>query len=104
MQDGLMARKPKAGSIYLRNNIWWIKYYSKGQPVYESSHSARAEDAERLLRKKLGEIATGAYRGIAAERTTLEDLFDLVVADYRENGKRSIDDVLSRLKLHLRPK
>lgn len=99
-----MARKPKRGSIYQRNKVWWIKYYSKGQPVYESSHSVRAEDAERLLRKRLGEIATGAYRGIAAERTTLNELFDLVVADYRENGKRSLDDVLSRLKLHLRPR
>jgi integrase len=99
-----MARKPKAGTVYLRNKIWWIKYYSKGKPVYESSKSARAEDGERLLRKRLGEIATGAFRGIAVERTTLDELFDLVVADYRENGKRSIDDVLSRLKLHLRPR
>ena len=99
-----MARKPKAGSVYQRNNVWWIKYYSMGSPVYESSHSVRAEDAERLLRKRLGEIATGAYRGIAVERTTLDELFDLVVDDYKENGKRSIDDVLSRLKLHLRPR
>jgi integrase len=99
-----VARKPKHGSIYQRSKVYWIKYYSKGQPVYESSRSVRAEDAERLLRKRLGEIATGAYRGIAAERTTLDELFDLVVADYRENGKRSIDDLLSRLKLHLRPR
>jgi integrase len=99
-----VARKPKSGSIYQRNKVWWIKYYAKGQPVYESSRSVRADDAERLLRKRLGEIATGAFRGTAIERTTLNELFDLVVADYRENGKRSINDVLSRLKLHLRPK
>jgi integrase len=99
-----VTRKPKHGTIYQRNKVWWIKYYAKGRPVYESSRSVRAEDAERLLRKRLGEIATGAFRGIAVERTTLDELFDLVVADYRENGKRSIDDVLSRLKLHLRPR
>jgi integrase len=99
-----MARKPKHGSIYQRNRVWWVKYYSKGRPVYESSHSTNPEGAERLLRKRLGEIATGAFRGTAVERATLDELFDLVVADYKENGKRSIDDVLSRLKLHLRPK
>jgi hypothetical protein len=66
-----MARKPKAGTVYQRNKVWWIKYYSKGKPVYESSRSVRAEDGERLLRKRLGEIATGAFRGIAVERTTL---------------------------------
>jgi integrase len=100
-----VARKPKkTGSIYQRGNLWWIKYYAKGKPVYESSHSVRDVDAERLLKRRLGDIATGSFRGIATERTTLDQLFDLVVADYRENGKRSLDDVLSRLKLHLRPK
>lgn len=100
-----MAKRPKKiGSIYQRGKIWWIKYYSKGQPVYESSRSTRSEDAERRLRKRLGEMATGAFRGIAPERTTMGELFDLVEADYREKGKRSIDDVKCRLKLHLRPK
>lgn len=99
-----MTKKPKSGSIYQRNEIWWIKYYHQGKPTYESSHSTRAEDAERLLRKRLGEMATGQFRGLAPERTTLDELFDLVVADYREQGKRSIDDVICRLKLHLRPR
>jgi integrase len=100
-----VARKQKKnGSVYQRGKLWWIKYYSKGKPVYESSHSVRPDDADRLLKKRLGEIATGSFRGIAPERTTLDELFDLVVADYRENGKRSLDDVQSRLKLHLRPK
>ena len=52
----------------------------------------------------LGEIVTGRFQGIAVEKTTLDELFDLVVADYRDNGKRSLDDVKSRLRLHLRPK
>ena len=100
-----MARKPKkTGSIYRRGKIWWIKYYVKGRPTYESSHSERDVDAERQLKKRLGEMATGSYRGIAPERTTLDELFDLVLADYRENGKRSLEDVKSRLTLHLRPK
>lgn len=98
------TKRPKSGSIYLRDKIWWIKYYAKGKPVYESSRSVRSEDAERLLKKRVGDIATGAFRGIAPERTTLGELFDLVEADYRENGKRSIEDVRSRLKLHLRPR
>ncbi len=32
-------RKPKFGSIYLRGNIYWIKYYKDGKPLYESSES-----------------------------------------------------------------
>jgi integrase len=100
-----VAKKAKkTGSVYQRGKVWWIKYYAKGKPVYESSHSVREDDAQRLLKRRLGDIVTGAFHGLAAERTTLDELFDLVVADYREKGLSSIDDVLSRLKLHLRPK
>jgi integrase len=99
-----MAKLKKSGSIYQRGSVWWIKYYDKALPVYESSRSPREDDAKRLLRKRLGEMATGKFRGIAPERTTLEELFDLVVADYREKGKRSVYDLECRLNRHLRPK
>jgi len=100
-----MAKKAKkTGSVYQRNKIWWIKYYSKGQPVYESSRSTREADAQLLLKRRCGEIATDRFQGLGAERTTLDQLFDLVVADYKEDGKRSLDHVQRRLKLHLRPK
>jgi hypothetical protein len=37
------------GHIYQRGRIWWVKYYRNGQAYFESSHSERAEEAERLL-------------------------------------------------------
>ncbi len=98
-----MARKPKHGTIYQRGKIWWIKYYKEGEPFYESSKSTRYDDADRLLRKRQGEIVTGRFKGLAPERIRLNELFDDVVADYKENGKRSLADVVQRLKSHIRP-
>src|ERR1051325_4756662 len=98
-----MARKPKHGTIYQRGKIWGIKYYKEGAPFYESSKSTRYADADRRLRKRQGEIVTGRFKGLAPERIRLNELFDDVVADYKENGKRSLADVVQRLKSHIRP-
>jgi len=51
------------GSIYLRGNIWWNKYYRNGEDYRESSESRKRDDAKRLLRKREGEIAEGEAAG-----------------------------------------
>jgi integrase len=99
-------RTKGTGGIFQNGSFWWIKFYPTpgGKPKFESSKSANREDAEKLLRKRLGEVAVGKKHSAQADRIRMDALFDLVVADYREKGQRSIDDVKSRLKLHLRPK
>ena len=61
-------RKRGDGSIYLRGRIWWIKYSVNGEPVPESSDSDKESEARKLLKKRLGEIATGHFIGPDAER------------------------------------
>src|SRR5689334_12118422 len=67
------------GSIYkqkyrtadgeLRESPFWsIKYYKHGVPFRESSHSQKWVVAERLLRKRLGEIDAGVFVAPEAER------------------------------------
>jgi len=98
-----MKRKPKLGSIYERGGIWWLKYYRNGKSYRESSKSKVYEDAERLLKRRLGEIVTGKFAGLEPERIKLRQLTGLVIEDYRENGKATFVDVQCRLKLHVLP-
>lgn len=42
----------KRGCIYLRDEIWWIKFYHPGRPIYESTKSDDWRVAERLLLKR----------------------------------------------------
>jgi len=86
--------KPRrAGSIYRRGAVWWIKYYdTRGNPRRESSHSSVKSVAEGLLRKRLGEVARGArYIGADFERTTFDDLERLIVDDWKLNERKSVD-------------
>jgi integrase len=99
----MSKRKPKLGSIYQRGEIYWIKYYRNGQCFRESSHSDSYTEAERLLKRRNGEIVTGRFAGLAPERVRLRDLFDDLVEDYRMNGLASLVQLESRLKKHLRP-
>jgi len=99
----MKKRRPRAGSIYPRGGKYWIKYYRRGQPFRESSHSDSYEEAERLLKRRQGEVVTGKFAGLAAERIKVNELFEDVVQDYRLNHRRSLAQLESRLKNHLKP-
>jgi integrase len=107
-------RKPKLGSIYQRTKkqpdgslitlpTWWIKYYRNGRPLRESSHSDDFAEAQRLLKRRQGEIVTGKFAGLAVERIRIGELLDDVVEDYQINRRKTLVQLNSRLKNHLRP-
>jgi hypothetical protein len=99
----MRPRKPKLGSIYQRGGVFWIKYYRNGRPYRESSGSEVYADAERLCKRRMGEIVTGKFAGLAVERIRMQSLFDDLLEDYRVNERTSIIQLRSRLKLHLVP-
>ncbi len=68
---------------------WHIEYWFRGRQMRESSGSAREADAVELLNKRLGEKATGRLVGPQMERTTFEEIVQMLVDDYRVNGRRS---------------
>jgi hypothetical protein len=85
--------KPRgSGSVYRRGSVWWIKFYDRmGCARRESSGSAAKSDAEKLLRKRLGEVASGKRLiGSDLERTTFDDLARMIRDDYRAENRRSI--------------
>ena len=91
------------GCVYRRGAIWWVKYFRAGEPFYESSQSREKEDAERLLKQRQGEIATGRFAGLGPERVRVGELLDDVLEDYRLQKRASTKDAETRIRLHLRP-
>jgi integrase len=81
------------GSIYKRGEIYWVKYYRAGKPHRESSRSTKRADAKRLLKKREGEISRGKLPGIYFDRTTFEDLVELIRADYNVNGYKTFNRI-----------
>jgi integrase len=93
-----------SGSVYLRGKTYWIAYYAPdGKQVCESTGQRDRAEARRRLNEKLGAVATGKYTGPAAERVTVRELAEGVVADYRLNGKRSLRELSIRVHKHLLP-
>jgi hypothetical protein len=61
----------KHRGTYQRGNIWWIKYYRNGKPYYESSKSDKISKAQRLLKKREGEIVKGELPRIYFDKVRL---------------------------------
>ena len=85
----------------MRGEIWWIKFYDRHLPIRESSRSRDREDAERLLKRRMGEVATGSFRGLAPERVRLSELFADLEQEYILDERHSLPHLKSRLK-HLK--
>jgi integrase len=87
--------------VYLRGNIWWMKYYVRGVPVQESTGFTEKKDAENLLKQRIGEAAAG--RRVGPEKTTISDLCALVVDDHRLRKLRDVRHVEWRISAHIQP-
>ena len=81
------------GRVYQRraSRYWWVQYCFRGRVYRESSGSANRTDAVKLLRRRQGEMGRGRLVGPDVEKTTFEDMAEMFLADYRANGRRSLD-------------
>ena len=87
--------------VYQRGTVWWVQYYFNGRKHRESTGSPSRADAVRLLRSRLEEIGSGRLVGPAMEKTTFDDLAELLLTDYRINRKRSVARIEDSVQ-HLR--
>lgn len=91
------------GQIRKRGKFYQIRYYRNGQRIEESTHLTKHEEARDLLRDREGDISKGVPVTARSTRLTFDDAAKDVVSDYKVNGKRSLEDLERRLKLHLLP-
>jgi integrase len=70
---------------------WWLKYSVHGKPYRENAHSTNRVDAVKLLKLRIGQAGAGRPVAPHTERTTLNDLAQMLVDDYKANGRRSLD-------------
>jgi len=80
---------------------WSIEYCYRGRQHREPAGSTNRADAVRLLKRRLGELGAGRFVGRAVEKTTFDDLAEMLLTDFRINGRRSLDRVEDALT-HLR--
>ena len=91
------------GEVRQRGQIWWVRYYREGRRHEESSRSRKKGDAERLLRRREGDVARGIPVTAKIGQLRFEEAAADLLTDYRVNRRRSISDVERRIRLHLHP-
>jgi integrase len=99
-------KRPRGTGSVLRmkgSSILWIKYHRNGKPIRESAHTTKVKEAEKFLRGRLAAISSGTFLGPKLEKVRIAELADDLVREYRINGRKSIDDLEARWKLHLEP-
>jgi integrase len=79
----------KTGKV-VEGDTWWIKYYRNGKPYRESSNSEKISVAQRLLKKREGEISEGKLPGIYFDKVTFDELAEDYLRDYRINNRDTI--------------
>jgi len=91
------------GMTYQRGNVWWVKYYRNGQYIRESSNSKSKMVADKLLKRREGEIAQGRLPGVFFQKTTFDQLAKGIFQDYKINEKKSLDRIEAAVE-HLKSK
>lgn len=81
------------GMIYKRGKVFWIKYYSGGKPIRESTGTSKQKQAERLLKDREGRVAIGAPALPQLERIRFAKIADALIEHYRVTGERQLRDV-----------
>ena len=83
-----------------KTSMLYMKFYVGGKPKVEPTGTTNPAKARKILRKKLGEIATGRYIPADVDKTTFGQIKDMLVNHYRANARKSLDRVEDAL-IHL---
>jgi site-specific recombinase XerD len=95
-----MARGQKgAGSVFQRTyrdvrgrkkrtNNWYIEYVVGGRTIREATTYGKRSDAIEFLKKRVSDARNGKI--VLSNQVTFDDLKNLIVNDYRNNGRKSL--------------
>ena len=84
-----MSRPRHTGSLILRRNVWWARYYHEGKRVQESTKQTDRAKAEKVLRAKLRDADTPRFLPPEVRRATFEDLVARLRTEHARKGNRS---------------
>jgi hypothetical protein len=85
--------------------VWWIRYHAEGRLRCVSTHTTDRAVADALLRDYEPQLETRCAVPITGEGSpgSFAASADVLLGDYRMNGKRSVRTVTLRINKHLRP-
>jgi len=84
------------GCVYSRpkSPYWWVKIvpYKGGKPIFENTKRTRKDHAETYLRDRLKDYQMDLGH-VRPEQVTFDELAEDLKADYRIEGRKSLDRI-----------
>jgi integrase len=94
----IFRRKVKdADGIKREIPTWHVRYSVNGRQYRESTHTDSYNEAQKYLKRRITEVATGKFHGTAIDRTLMSELFADVIADYELKDRHSVDSMARHL-------
>src|SRR4051812_682959 len=87
------------GMIYKRGEVFWIKYYSGGKPIRESTGTSKQKEAERFLKNREGRSAAGLQPLPRMDRVTYDELAHDLRLHYQTTGTRNLKEAETRFRV-----
>ena len=108
MSKTKQRRTRGGGTLYQRHKTsclrkrcecpWWISYRGlDGKRYAESTGTAKKTEAETVLRSKVGDLDRGTAITPEVGKLTVREAIDAVLADYRNNEQKYVDEAERRL-------
>lgn len=90
---GSIYRRTVTGDDGIEREIptWHIQFSVNGRQYRESTHTDAYNDAQKYLKRRITEVATGKFHGTKVDRTLVSDLLADVIADYELKDRHSIN-------------
>lgn len=85
--------------VYLRGEVFWIKFYYRGTMYRASAKTTKVTEAKKLREFYLGEVARGTFKGFHTDTLSMQELFDDFEQECRQRKLRGF----SRIVSHMRP-
>jgi integrase len=106
-----MSKRIPTGRLYQKSYVdragnrrttdtWYLKFYSHGMPVEKSSGLTDYDEALAMLRKEMA--GASAPHVAQPALVKMDQLFDLLIDDYKFNKRSSAGDTELRVAAHLR--
>jgi len=87
-----------------KSPFWWMKWIGvDGRAQYESSKTTDHKTAKGMLAQREGKVAQGEPVTSAVGRLKFNVAADDLEKDFKTHGRKTLDEVERRLRLHLRP-
>jgi integrase len=80
-----------------------VKYYRDGKPIRESSQTEKITEARKFLQSREGDVAKGLPVSGRDRRIKFSEPVEAVVNDYKNNDRRTLEDLTRRLNKHILP-